>query len=182
MNEKIEVLLNEYNALRSEILTAMGARNSILSFGLATVGALVTVVGAIIATAREDLYLFPSIVLMLIVPFICIFVLYIWLGEYQRMHRAGKHIIKLEARINEISKCDLLTWETQLTRNKLHMKYPYNTTILLLIVLAVVSFVCGAFLLPLESFCLRVGIVIMGLIIAIIYYFRSVAKMAELRR
>jgi len=40
--EKTDVMLKEYETLRQEILTAMGSRNSVLSFGLATIGAILT--------------------------------------------------------------------------------------------------------------------------------------------
>ena len=91
MNDK-EVLFKEYETLRNEILTAMTARNSILSFGLATVGVLFTGAAAVFVVQQKAVL--PALVLMLVAPIICIFVLFIWLGEYQRMHRAGRFIIR----------------------------------------------------------------------------------------
>ena len=40
--DAIEIMLKEYETLRQEVLAAMSNRNSILSFGLATIGAIFT--------------------------------------------------------------------------------------------------------------------------------------------
>lgn len=170
-----EILIKEYEALRAEILLAMTSRNTILSYGLAVIGVLYSGVAAM-AVAKVDTLL-PSIVLMLVVPSVCLFSLFIWLGEYQRMHRAAGHIINLEGKIlcNEGKK--ILTWETNLRENKKHMRYPYDTTILMLVLISVFSQVTGYYLIN----DVGIWILIVSLAPLIVVYIYAISRMTELR-
>lgn len=171
-----EILIKEYEVLRAEILLAMTSRNTILSYGLAVIGVLYSGVAAM-AVAKVDTLL-PSIVLMLVVPSVCLFSLFIWLGEYQRMHRAAQHIIALEGRIESETGESALTWETNLREKKAHMRYPYDTTILMLVLISAFSQVTGYYLLQNSE----IWMLIAALIPLVVVYVYSISKMAELRR
>lgn len=176
--DKTDVMLKEYETLRQEILTAMGSRNSILSFGLATIGAIFT---ASLATQTGNTpSLLASLILELGVPAISAFVLFMWLGEYQRMQRAGKFLVGLEKRINESVSSELLSWETSLRAERKHMKYPYNTTVMLLILISALSQIIGLVTMGISP-NLVWGLSIIGVILHLIIYFRTVASMSKMR-
>ena len=171
-----EILLKEYEALRAEILVAMTSRNTILSYGLAVIGVLYSGVAAM-AVAKIDSIL-PSIVLMLVVPSVCLFSLFIWLGEYQRMHRAGEHIINLEERIRDEQGQKILTWESNLREQKKHMRYPYDTTILMLVLMSLFSIIIGFYLMKDRE----VWMLVIGIIPLVVIYTYSISRMSELRK
>jgi len=177
--DAIDILIREYETLRQEILTTMANRNTILSFGLASVGAIFT---ASIAFSKENsLSLLGSLMLIIGLPAIDLFVIYIWLGEYQRMQRAGKFIMGLEHRINEEAKRTLLSWETNLRMQRSHMKYPYNTTVMLLTCISLVSITFGLISLRI-SILHKLLIGSAGLVISLIIYFSSLMKIRKLQR
>jgi len=137
----VEILLEEYKMLRQESLNAMNNRNRILSFGLATIGAILA--GSIAAHTKSTYSPVSCLALIFMVPVISTFVLLMWFGEYKRMQRAGKFLSGLEDRINKDARKRLLTWETHLRDKKLHMKYPYYATVALLLVISWISLVLG---------------------------------------
>jgi len=141
--DSVEIMLKEYETLRQESLNSMNNRNTIISFGLATIGAIFA--GSIVAYTTGTYSLISSLALILVIPIISIFVLFMWLGEYERMQRAGKFIAKLEDKINVEASKKLLTWETHLRESQSHakMKYPYTATMGLLIGISVVSMALG---------------------------------------
>ena len=139
--DPIEIMLKEYETLRQESMNAMNNGNRILSFGLAAISAIFT--SSIFAYTTGKYSLIPSLALILVIPAISIFILFMWLGEYERMQRAGKFLVKLESKINKEASKELLTWETHLRKSQSHMKYPYNATVLLLIGISGISLVLG---------------------------------------
>lgn len=139
--DSIEILLKEYETLRQESLDTINNRNTILSFGLATIGAIFA--GSSIAYTTGTYSLVSSLVLILAIPAISSFVLFIWLGEYERMQRAGRFLVELEHKINEESSKELLTWETYLRKRHAHMKYPYHAVVMLLIGISGISLTIG---------------------------------------
>lgn len=172
----MEVLFKEYETLRAEILTAMNSRNSILSFGLAVIGAIFAASIATFKNTSDNLL--SSLILIFLVPLINSFVLFIWLGEYQRMQRAGKFISELEQRINTEAKSTLLTWETELRKQRLHMSYPYDTTVLLITMLSLTSIIFGLITTPL-SICYKylfVGIAILFNLSLYTYFYKKMIK------
>ena len=173
--DAIEILLKEYETLRQEILTAMGSRNTILSFGLATVGAIFT---ASIATQFGDSPSpFSSTILAVVIPIVCVFVLFMWLGEYQRMQRAGRFLVGLEKRINDEAKKELLSWESKHE----HMKYPYNTTAMLIILLSIASHVIGLITFGIIPTLLWIFLIV-GVAVQIAIYFFAVFNISKLSR
>lgn len=139
--DRVEILLAEYKTLRQESLNAMNNRNRILSFGLATIGAILA--GSIVAYTNNTHSPVSRFALIVMVPVISSFVLLMWFGEYKRMQRAGKFLSELEKRINKVARERLLTWETHLRKNQLHMKYPYYATVALLLMISLFSLVLG---------------------------------------
>lgn len=175
----IDVLLKEYDALRQEILATINSRISILSFGLGTIGLLLTV--GMTTNALSNSSLVSGLILFLLVPAVTNFVLFMWLGEYQRMQRAGRFIAGLEARINRIAKeelstkDELLTWESNLRSARQHMKYPYNTTVMLLTLISLISLLIGEMVLNLSINWTSV-LTIVGIIIHAVIYIRVVSS------
>lgn len=176
-----EILLKEYEALRAEILLAMTSRNTILSYVLAVIGVLYSGVAAM-TVAKVDAVA-PGLVLMLIIPFVCVFSLYIWLGEYERMHRAARHIILLEEKIRDDDGSRVLTWETNLRTQKKHMRYPYDITILLLVLIASFSVFIGYSILEDAPIFKDAGlwVTIACIALLIFVYVNAISRMTELR-
>ena len=103
-----------------------------------------------------------------------------WFGEYQRMQRAGKFLVDLERRINAEASKDLLSWETHLRTWHLHMKYPYNTTVMLLTAISVVSLITGVATLGIATNLMWL-LIIAGTIIHLVIYMYTVSSMSKLQ-
>lgn len=129
--------MKEYETLRQESLDSINNRSQIVSFGLGTVGVLAA---GVLASERAS-GSFPLLVLVfsLGIPTISVLVLYSWLGEVERMMRAGRFMVDLEARINaEISAAGpTLTWERWLRSSNTQMRYPYIVVLALFLGIAV---------------------------------------------
>jgi fatty acid desaturase len=159
--DKEEILLKEYESLRAEILNAMANRNTILTFGLATIGILFT--GAVSLTPSN----LPVIILMIVVPLVCAYISMIWVGEYKRMQRAGAFIVGIEKKINEMAGDELLTWETFLRKNNdRHRKFPYYSTIIFLVLTGMISYFVGLYI---SKNTMPIFFSIIGIIIAIAF-------------
>jgi hypothetical protein len=172
----IDIIIKEYETLRQEILAAMTNKISILSFGLATIGA---VFAASVVISGGDSIL-PGLILSITVPLISNFVLFMWLGEHQRIQRAGKFLVGLEKRINDEASKNLLTWETSLREQQRHMKYPYNTTILLLLAISISSFIIGILILHLVLLASWLFLIV-GVLIHIAIYFITTKRISEMQ-
>jgi hypothetical protein len=144
-----EIRLEEYKTLRQEILTTMSNRISILTFGLASIS---VILAASIAKYTPDgtpfNTLFPGLALTLAIPVVSILILFMWLGEYERMQRAGSFLTLIEDHVNreeapEGKEKNLLSWETWLRKNRGHMAYPYNMTVILLLLISSLSLMSG---------------------------------------
>lgn len=140
----IEVRLKEYEALRHEILTAMNNRNTILSFGLATIGAIFT--GGLVAHKTSPDPILTSFAFILAIPIVTCFVMLMWAGEHERIQRAGKYLFELEEIIKKESKKDLLNWEHYLRKNRLKLRYPYFAAVFLLLLISIISQLLGLFI------------------------------------
>jgi hypothetical protein len=149
--EAVEIMLKEYETLRQESLTAANSRTLTLQFGLAIIG------GIIAATTASDKVVaqpfITSIVLIFVVPSISMLILLIWLGEHQRIQRAGLHLTYLERRINQDASKKLLTWENNLRKDPpkpsiQHMQYPYRAVVGLVTLVAISSFMIGLLVQP----------------------------------
>lgn len=133
---KIDVLLKEYEILRGENHNSINNRNKIISFGLATIGIIYAAMFSADPGTRMPILVLP--VFSLGIPAISILVLYLWLGEVERLVRAGEYLRKLEDRINNIVDKEeaTLCWEKWILSEKRQIKYPYISAILLFLFLA----------------------------------------------
>ncbi len=143
--EWVEVSLEEYKTLREEVLASMSHQHSIITYGTAAVG--------IVLTGGLNLWkdaLLLGVILLGIIPIISYLVLVVWMGEVIRMNRAGFFLTGLENRINEaFPDCpNVLTWEntvrTRKKENRLSQVFwNYISIIGLFILLALASIILG---------------------------------------
>ncbi|MGD2247152.1 MAG: hypothetical protein PVF58_02015 [Candidatus Methanofastidiosia archaeon] len=166
--DSVEIMLEEYKTLRQESLNAMNNRNTILSFGVAAIGAVFT--GSIIAYGTNNCSHILSYAFILVIPAISIFILFMWFGEYERMQRVGKFLARIEKRINCEESKELLTWETNLRESKLHMKSPYYATIALLITISYISLGAGLYAVDIAVALKWLGAIIGALFHFILYF------------
>jgi hypothetical protein len=123
-----ELLLEEYRTLRQESLDSLGHRLTVVNF---TFAALSVVIAAMLASNAPSPALL-AIFGLLLVPQGAKAGLFIWLGEYQRSQRAGRHIAHLEQRLNELAAAadgEGMSWESGLKNRQAHMSTPYIATI-----------------------------------------------------
>jgi hypothetical protein len=113
----LNVMMQEYAAIRGEIQTSLANLVSVLSFGAATVGLLVAAGAAL----WQDEPWPTGLLLLLVVPVVCFLTLIIYGGELIRLMRAGLFLNRLENYVNEAASAYLehsgnkqqpvLTWE-----------------------------------------------------------------------
>jgi hypothetical protein len=92
----LEVVMHEYDAIRSEIDHSSTNQVSILSFGAAAVGLLVAAAG----TLWTDEPLLAGLLLLFVVPAVGFLALAIHAGEFVRLTRAGLFLYELEECVN----------------------------------------------------------------------------------
>lgn len=177
--ENIDVLLKEYDTLRAESLAAIANRSSILSYGLATVGILYTGVAALNLSNSTSNSILPSVILMIVSPTLCAFITMNWLGEFERMHRAGSYLVILEEKINKLIGENLLNWETSLKSTKKHMKYPYHSTTLFLTFISFLSYFIGLFIYKMH-FIYYIFFSFIGIILITIFHIIITLKMKKI--
>lgn len=108
----VAVALEEYKSLRQETLAAVERQHSILRFGFAGVGALIG-----FGTQILDDKLLAALLFLLLTPTAIVFIVVLWLGEIERMERAGAYIAGLERIVSRCfpnSDVGPLRWETWL--------------------------------------------------------------------
>lgn len=155
--EKEEIILQEYNALRTEIQESFNSLKKILAIGVGIIGALFTG-GIINQTNSTQMSAFGPLsliaFLILIIPLISLITYAMWLGEYQRIQRAGNYLVGLELKINAVvdaktavgeESIPTLYWENYLKNNDLHMRYPYSAIIVLMIIISILSHTIGGY-------------------------------------
>ncbi|WP_061289326.1 hypothetical protein [Herbidospora cretacea] len=127
--QAFQAMLVEYNWLRQESLNAISNRVTIANFMF---GAMALILAALIGQPTPTTG--TALVSLICVPQIAKVGLMIWLGEYNRSQRAGKWLAELEVRINAaVGRPNVLSWESTLLSNSLHMSYPYSSVLLLLL-------------------------------------------------
>ena len=93
-----QIILEEYKALRAEIILCLGTRVTICSIGFATIGVLLA--GALTAVSREkEHWLGASLIIGVGVTLASLYVLDVWVAETQRLARAGYHNCRLETKL-----------------------------------------------------------------------------------
>lgn len=109
---ELQVLLVEYRALRNEMLQLQQNRNGALIFGSATL--LVVFTAGLFAI--EAFPIIAYFVFAFIIPFASIFVLIIWFSSLDYSYKIGRHLARIENKINKIfgkntPGQELLEWE-----------------------------------------------------------------------
>jgi hypothetical protein len=180
MNDKLEVLMKQYEMLENySTLTVPNNRNNILSFGLASLSAILT--GNIIlltATGKEVL----SGIIFILLPTLSISILFLWLGEVHRMVRAGLFLMELEKKINVELKEDVLHWEQYITQPAVRIRYPEIFVIFLLLGASLFFPLFGVFIMR-ETLCWKylIGIpiadILIHLVIAYLIYSRIIVRL-----
>ncbi|NQS98088.1 MAG: hypothetical protein HQ591_06520 [candidate division Zixibacteria bacterium] len=145
---KVQVMMEEYKSLRSESLQSMGNRNSILTFGLGTIGLIFHAGISIINT--QDVFSF--LIFSFFLPVLSLLLLVLWMGEAERISRVGVYLVDFEKKVNEIFKNDeqlrqLLHWETWLrefkqSKNRTNqLLYPYLAVVILFLGISISSYI-----------------------------------------
>jgi|GEM_PF-2586991 len=185
--------MQEYNALRTEINNAMTNQQSILNYGVASIG----IIFAFTASNWQEVVI-VDLILLVLIPLIALLVCTIWLGEVNRIARAGKFLVAKEKVINDLflednkdSKVftgkEPLIWENYLrdikkNGNSKSIKtiWNYRAIIFLMVILSISSISIGIYH-NVEITNLRVWIFIVPLVIfmAQLYMFRLLNKIKK---
>ncbi len=124
---RLTALLAEYELLRQESLDTLGHRLTVVNFTFASL----SVVVAGLLTSDQPSWVLAAVAIVF-VPQGAKAGLLIWLGEYARSQRAGRHLSELEVSINRLTGApsgEGMSWESQLTSRGTHMSLPYRATI-----------------------------------------------------
>jgi hypothetical protein len=145
-----DMIIEEYKALRAEILLCLERRITIISYGLAAVGVLV---GAGIAAVYYDKIVLAALVFLGVLPVTAVYVLDIWLAETRRARRASRYNWYLEKKLAAIMSATPshlpLEWEARLRvpgTNGLFFEH-YTRTVGYFALLAAASFGIGVYVL-----------------------------------
>ena len=124
-NQKSEIMMKDYEILKTySTSTSPGIRYNLISIALATIGIIFSGTSIAITDGKlSDLVVkIISILWVAFVPAFCIAIMYVWLGEEQRMMRIGVYCKDLEEKINKKFGEEILNWET--FKRKKSIKYP----------------------------------------------------------
>src|SRR4051794_13024596 len=92
----LQVTLEEYRTLRHESVESIRNQHQVLVYGFALIGLLSAASSQVWATNA----LIPSLIFLFAVPSLASCFTFVWLGEVERMMRAGYHVAGLEEAIN----------------------------------------------------------------------------------
>lgn len=114
----LTIVMEEYRTLRREIIASLAMQQSSLTLGTLALGGLAVAGLHDWADAESSLSL---VVFLLVVPLISYISVFIWLGEYVRMMRAGSFLTRIENKVNRslgVAEAAFeekaLTWEAEL--------------------------------------------------------------------
>jgi hypothetical protein len=120
VSRRVSVALEEYRALRDEIVASLSMQQTVLSFSTLALGGLA--LAGFRALGKDDDDVVALVIFLLALPLVSYVSHLIWLGEYARTTRAGLFLAGLEHRINTWVGYEALTWEQSLRRHD--AKYP----------------------------------------------------------
>lgn len=184
-SQKIEIIMKDYEILKTySTSTSPGIRYNLISIALATIGIVFS--GTMIAVTNgkfSDLVAkIVSILWFVFVPAFCIAILYVWLGEEQRMMRIGEYCKGLESTINEKLGEKVLNWET-FKRDK-SIKYPEVLIIALFLGLSFGFSLAGLYLIKVHFIMTFIIDLVVHLVIAwgtCIFVRRKIIAIEELK-
>ena len=137
--ENSDIILKEYDAVKTEIADSIKTRNQILSFGQAIAALLIN---SIVTIINKDGYKpLGQFLLLVILPSLSISILLMWLGELERMIRAGNYILLIEKKINEELGKDVLMWESSRRSNEFKISYAYKSVLAVFIAFALLPLI-----------------------------------------
>jgi hypothetical protein len=107
----VQIILEEYKAVRAEIILCLEERVTIVSFGFAAIGALLA--GGVAALSRGKENWFLAALVFGLVTLTSLYVFNVWIVASQRLARASYHNYALEMKINNLYPKDVppLEWE-----------------------------------------------------------------------
>jgi cell division protein FtsW (lipid II flippase) len=103
-----EIEMEQYRALRGEILRAMEDGNQVMSFGLAAIGIVISA-GLSVKDTALGFIMFAAVV-----PLLSALVLSIWFASYERLGRASYFITGIEQRLKQAVQNEFPTWDSWL--------------------------------------------------------------------
>jgi len=118
-----QIILEEYKAVRAEIVLCLQSRVTIVSLGFAAIGVLLT--GGVFALTRDDPHwLVSAIIIGFGLTMTSLYALDVWIGETQRLARASYHNCYLELKINRLFPPAVvpLEWEEKIRSDDAHYK------------------------------------------------------------
>jgi hypothetical protein len=146
----MELALEEYRALRGEVLTTMQTQDGGLRFGVAALG----IVSAAGFAVWKDTAA-AALIFLVVIPLVTVVVLIVWIGEVTRMMRAGRHIARLEElfckRIDDLPR-PVMRWETNLrdpqsdiTDWERHYSWSYHAIVVMFWLIGIASIGAGLY-------------------------------------
>ena len=184
-SQKIEIIMKDYEILKTySTSTSPGIRYNLISIALATIGIVFS--GTMIAVTNgkfsDLLTRIVSILWVVFVPAFCIAILYVWLGEEQRMMRMGEYCKELEEKINKEFGEGILNWET--FKRKKSIQYPEKLIIALFLGLSLGSSLAGLYLINVHFIMTSIIDLVVHLVIArgtYIFVKRKIVAIEELK-
>jgi hypothetical protein len=185
----LELVMHEYDAIRSEIDVALTNQVSALSFGAATVGLLVAAAAAL----WEDEPLLSGLLLLVVVPATCMLALTIYSGDQVRLMRAGLFMNDLENWVNTAGwkaraaagQAGVLVWEQwQIREGPADVdRYNRRAIVTVFVLLAVGFMLMGFYRLSLSITTeLHGTLAILGLVVSSSFLVESVRRVKVLGR
>jgi len=181
MNDRLEIMMKQYEMLENYTTSTIpNNRNNILSFGLASLSAILT--GNIILLTATGKEVLSGIIFILLLPSLSISILLLWLGEVHRMVRAGLFLMELEKKINAELKEDVLYWEQYIRQPAVRIRYPEIFVIFLFLGASFFFLLFDVFIMR-ETICWKylIGIpiadILIHFIIAYLIYLRIIVKL-----
>jgi hypothetical protein len=145
----VPIILEEYKAIRGEIILCLGERVTIVSFGFAAIGALLAV-GVSAATRDRPLWVLAAMIFCVGVSLTSLYVLDVWNVESQRLARASYHNYSLELKLQRLLPGDVtpLEWEGRLRpgnsdKNYEKLQPSEKGTPWVFLIISVLSTLCG---------------------------------------
>ena len=141
--KQVEFDIEEYRALRTEVIQSKDEGNKILAFGLAAIG---LIVGAILSNKNTQM---SVIVLVFFLPVLSSLVLSMWFAAQERMARASFYLTGVERRIKgSFDNEDGVSWEAWLRarnpqKDSEHFWHTETAGISLFIIIILCCFLMG---------------------------------------
>ncbi len=114
-----QIVLEEYKALRAEIILCLGNRVTIVSLGFAALGALLAGGLGLLGSAKPQLFI-SALIIGVGVSLTCLYVFDVWTVESRRLARASYHNCYLENKIERLLPGEVkpLEWEHKWRTNE----------------------------------------------------------------